>query len=45
METHYDILHTKTAPYYEVVVVCSECYKRVLKCQCDEENENDNDEL
>ena len=45
METVYDIWKKDTAPYYEVVVVCSECYKRPRKCECEEPEDEDDNEL
>lgn len=44
MNTYYDIYPKDTEPYYEVVVVCDECYRKVAKCECVEPENVDEDE-
>jgi len=34
MQTSYDIWKTSEPPYYEVVVVCSECGQKPKSCEC-----------
>ena len=34
MLSSYDIRRTDTPPYFEVVVVCSECAQRPRSCKC-----------